>query len=80
MITATSSPYTQQLFNARVDTQTGNNQGTEIQRYNIQISEHNRDFLYSPQVRSAGFSDQPRPQAGPERPPVGRGGLVDVSA
>lgn len=80
MITATNSPVTQQITTARLDTQTGNNQSPEIQRFNVNISEHNQDFLYTPQVRSSGFSDLGRPQAGPEAPPVGRGGEVDFSA
>lgn len=79
MITASNSPVTQQITSARLDTQTGNNQSQEIQRFNVKPSEHNQDFLYTPQVRSSGFSDLGRPQAGPDQPPVGRGGAVDFS-
>ncbi len=79
MITATNSPVTQQITAARIDTQTGNNQSQEIRQYNVKASEHNQDFLYTPQVRAPGFADLARPQAGPDQPPIGRGSAVDFS-
>ncbi len=77
-ITATTSPAFQQVQSARLDRQTGNNQGQEIQQYNISTREHNNSFLHTPQVRSAGLIEQANPQS--SAPPLGRGGVVDFSA
>jgi len=78
MITATSSPAFLQVQGARLDTQVGNNQSQEIQRYNISTNEHNNGFLNKPQVRPEGFSDRGSPLS--PTPAVGRGGNIDISA
>jgi hypothetical protein len=64
-------------------------QKQELQKYNIDISEHNQSFLHQPRIRSAGFSDLGKPTpntepntalpdpSGPQA--QGRGNKLDIS-
>jgi len=77
MITATSSPAFQLVQSARLDSQAGNNQGPELERFNIQSKEMFKSFSFQPQVRPSGFADQGSPLT--PKPAAGRGGAVDFS-
>ncbi len=46
-----------------------------LQKYDIQVSEHNKSFLNSPQVRPASPSDQGTPKL-----LASRGAIMDTSA
>lgn len=87
--TATSNSYQQQITQA-MHVKSGNSAQKEaIEKFNINVSEHNQGFLHHPQVRPEGFSDlgKPTPNTGPNTSlpdpdgPVaeGRGGKLDIS-
>lgn len=90
MVATITNNTTTQMITAAMNVKRGQNtQKVDIERYNISVKEHNKSFLYSPQVRPTGFTDlgKPHPNTGPNTAlsdpngprAEGRGGKLDIS-